>query len=892
MAALHRQIFKGGKPMKKFLSLVLALVMTMSLVTISAGATDFTDDGTIQYQEAIDVISAIKVVDGYTDGSFKPTNTLTRQAAAKIICNMVLGPTAAAELVADTAPYSDVPTTSEFAGYIAYCKSAGYISGYADGTFRPGNSLTGYAFMKMLLCALGYDQNIEKYVGNNWSVNVAKQAIGIGLNDGLVGDFNGVKTVNREEACLYAYNTLKADLVDYGTTINVTNSDGSTVSIGNSKAEARSWGTSDTKNNNIKDESKTTTGSSSYNGIIQFAELYFTDLKLNDSATDDFGRPADTWTLKKTLIGTYAHTADLTYYKSVTGKDICTDLDLDKSSYYTYDLVVDGYDYGNIVAVNKNSSNKTKIGDLTKVKTSDPTGIGTGSLVEVYKDEQVVTVVNSHVLKVDGAYDTNDEELDVAYITDGLGTPKTQNLVFNSMTLSSDDINGLDAFEDGDVVIVNAAYDGGKYTIKTIAKAESVTASVTEYVDKDTVTAGGETRSYNIVADAKDARQNYQYTIGDDATLYLDSQGNVVWAEGTSTDNYVFIDEFSVHTSSSKSPISGHAYFLDGTEDDITVSKVNGTSVKGASTADSLNDSYTTCTTHSKSTNLGWFTYTEKSDGKYELTPVTSQESKVTPDTTTVKGSSIVTNYKANKTDIGDGTYYGNKTTKFIVVNSNDKVNVYEGIKNVPDTVLAGAGYATVVYDKTVTSYAKYVFIDVDSGTVSGGSTSSDQVYIIKADGTYGKDSDGDDYYRYKAIVNGEEKTVKIDGTTNYAYGVYKDVTYNTKGYITDMSLVTNDDDDYGTSRNDGYALTSATTLTYKNNTLVVTTGSNKTNYYLADNCVIYTITGSNNDTVDRVSGSKLAKDYASGFKGATSVTIDGVRNADNEFTYLYVNVR
>ena len=33
--------------MKMFLSLVLALVMTMSLVTISAGAEDFTDDASI-----------------------------------------------------------------------------------------------------------------------------------------------------------------------------------------------------------------------------------------------------------------------------------------------------------------------------------------------------------------------------------------------------------------------------------------------------------------------------------------------------------------------------------------------------------------------------------------------------------------------------------------------------------------------------------------------------------------------------------------------------------------------------------------------------------------------------------------------------------------------------
>ena len=58
--------------MKKFLSLVLALVMTMSLVTISAGAKDFTDDSKLNYKEAVDVMSAIDVIDGYTDGSFNP----------------------------------------------------------------------------------------------------------------------------------------------------------------------------------------------------------------------------------------------------------------------------------------------------------------------------------------------------------------------------------------------------------------------------------------------------------------------------------------------------------------------------------------------------------------------------------------------------------------------------------------------------------------------------------------------------------------------------------------------------------------------------------------------------------------------------------------------------
>ena len=50
--------------MKKFLSLVLALVMTMSLVTVSAGAKDFTDASKITYDEAVAVMSAAKVIDG------------------------------------------------------------------------------------------------------------------------------------------------------------------------------------------------------------------------------------------------------------------------------------------------------------------------------------------------------------------------------------------------------------------------------------------------------------------------------------------------------------------------------------------------------------------------------------------------------------------------------------------------------------------------------------------------------------------------------------------------------------------------------------------------------------------------------------------------------------
>ena len=150
--------------MKKFLSLVLALVMTMSLVTISAGATEFkdlTDVDSIEHKEAVELFNKIGIITGYEDGSFGPEKTITREQAAKIIAIMALGNDAASKLGVEKAPFPDVPADSQFAGYIGYCVSAGIIDGYKDGTFKPKGTLPGYQFAKMLLGVLGYGVNDE-----------------------------------------------------------------------------------------------------------------------------------------------------------------------------------------------------------------------------------------------------------------------------------------------------------------------------------------------------------------------------------------------------------------------------------------------------------------------------------------------------------------------------------------------------------------------------------------------------------------------------------------------------------------------------------------------------------------------------------------------------------
>ena len=841
--------------MKKFLSLVLALVMTMSLVTVSAGAKDFTDSSKINYAEAVDVLSEAKVIDGYADGAFNPSNTLTRGAAAKIICNLILGPTTASALVADAAPYKDVPTNHTFAGYIAYCQKEGIISGYADGTFRPANTLTGYAFMKMLLGALGYDSDVEGYTGPNWSIAVAKRALNAGLADDMKGDFNGVKAVTREEAALFAFNTLKADMVEYSAKTSVSTGNTTVVIAG---SEAKKVFNSESKDYRTKASTK--------DEVKQFCEAYFSDLQLRNagSAADSFGRPSNTWFNDKTKIGTYAKTPDVTYYKSVKAKDIAKDLDLDKTDYYWFDVVVDGKETTDAIKIDKNVD--TKLKDAVSEK------VGTGSLVEVYKDDEVITVVNTFLMKVDGDYDTKDEELDLALISDGLATP-VYPYSFDT-TLSSDDFADLSSFKDGDYVLVTAYEDGADYTIDSIVKAQSVSGTVTEYVDDDTVTLGGKEYSYNVTATANPST-DYQYEVKEEATLYLDAQGNVLWAEGAENDgNYIYVSEFAGDGFlTANSGAQAYAYFLDGTDEAITLNKLNGDKVKKA-----VDNNDGTITVAGTTYGAGWYTYTLKDTGKYDL-------KRVTTTNITAKADGTVTDYDSQKTDLGNGTYFGNKNTKFIIVDSKGDVKVATGIKNVPDTKVAGAGNAVkAVLDGT--SYAKYVFINVGaSGTVKGGNASSDTMLVLKRDATYGHDSDNDMYYRFKVILNGEQKTVKIDAGESITVGaLYNEIEYNSKGYIVDETIIAD-----GTSDSDFYAKNPATgaTFQYKNQTVIMSIGGSVvTNFYMADNAKIYYVT--DKDDVSTITGSALTKKAAL----TAGSSVYAVKNGDKEVSALYIYVK
>ena len=447
--------------MKKFLSLVLALVMTMSLVTVSAGAKDFTDNSKINYEEAVEVMSTLGVVGGYTDGTFKPQGTLTRGAAAKIICNLILGTTTADALTADAAPYKDVATTNVFAPYIAYCAKERIISGYADGTFRPGNTLTGYAFMKMLLGALGLQADKEGYTGPNWSISVAKRALSkdVALDNGLKGEFNGAKAATREEACLYALNMLKAGTFSYP--------NDNTVIVGNVSVSTSAKAEQDKK--------------------TPYYETVFKNLHANNTS-DAFGRPATRWDYKGVKIGTYAKTPDLTYVGSQKINDIYADLNMSTKD-TTANLYVNGESFDTVKDKDKkdvaatftvSKANDTKLDKLGG--TADK--IGNGTLIEVYRDDD-----NNHV-------DVIAMSVYAGKITDVKdATSKKDAYVVVDTDSTIADFNDeyeTEAFAEDDVVAFTYA-DG---EIQTMYKMESVSGELTKKVIEKSLTIGDTTYKY------------------------------------------------------------------------------------------------------------------------------------------------------------------------------------------------------------------------------------------------------------------------------------------------------------------------------------------------------------------------------------------------------------
>ena len=92
------------------------------------------------------------IVSGYADGTFRPYMDTTRAQLAKIVVGAEGWPL----VTPPTAHFRDVPVGSTFYALVETAWAHGILSGYSDGTFRPSDPLTRGQLSKIIVGAQGW----------------------------------------------------------------------------------------------------------------------------------------------------------------------------------------------------------------------------------------------------------------------------------------------------------------------------------------------------------------------------------------------------------------------------------------------------------------------------------------------------------------------------------------------------------------------------------------------------------------------------------------------------------------------------------------------------------------------------------------------------------------
>ena len=738
--------------MKKLLALVLALVMSMSLVTISNAA--FKDADSIDYKEAVDVMNAVGVFIGDEKGNFNAKENLTREQAAKIIAYLELGSKAADALVGG-ATFTDVASSRWSAGFVGYCAQAGIVSGVGDSKFDPAGQLTALQFGKMLLVELGYDAKAAGMVGADWAINTSKLMASTKLMDKIDGSVNQVLT--REKAAQMCVNALKAPTVEYSTKGSSITVNGAEINFG---ASVPTYVT----NTIAKEQTiskQTLTNSNAY--TIELGEKLFKDLKLNRT-TDDFGRPANEWFWKAAKVGTYADKADLSYTEKVKLGTIYSDLGLgEKVLAKNVTVYVDG-DKGTL-AKDISKGEDTKIG-------------GQGTLTEVYYDSGDNTAVICHI-----NYYIGEVQKTVAATAS-----KDAYIVIATDSVKPDGAAGVENFTTDakfdDDVAVYYTYSESADEIKSVAVCETVSGTVTEA--QNAKTAKEDTANVTISEKYKAAAKFVGEEVSDsmvkyDYKVYLDGNNNMLKIEKVSK----LSNEYAlVRATQGKNVFSSNkaqVVFADGTE-------------KVVSTAKDYNkvSSY-------QIPNNTIVTWTEE-DGVYTFQPVENKGNvtvRATDLNATANNTLVVTNNKAGMT-IKNATINANSNTILVLYDKkDDSYTTYTGIKEMPGIETTATVEADVYYYCNSGSMATILFVDVDNDTIVKGA-GRNAIYLAGASRSNLIQNSTGNYYEYNAIVDDEITTVKVDKATKvgskYAYeldGMFKSYNVNSKGVITSLTAHT-----------------------------------------------------------------------------------------------------
>ena len=776
------------KNLKKILALVLAFACAF---TMFAGAA-FTDQADIKVEnEVVDTLIELGVINGYTDGSFKPNDTVTRAEMAKMIYVLRTGNSDASAYNNDKTSFTDV-NGHWAAGFIKYCQSVGIIAGQSATKFAPDQTVTAQEAAKMLLVTLGYDAKKAGLVGTTWASKTNALADENGLLEDVNTSFTG--PCPRQYAAQLIYNAIDAPTVvwrdDAYTTNNYGNGDNPTIGekyMGLHSVEGiltyfQKEDGKDTYNATVENITKKDGTALSGKNVIDeqnfskiakdFYSLKNQKVKVLYKETDKvYGIFAltDSNTVISGMLGDFGEDGGKLKYD---GKKYSL---ATKNNVYLNDEDVTG-SY-NVATYADAAKGITKAYDATAISNNDSSKISRLDIASFAVGQ--VTSVGSDYINV--SYKANN----VAGIN-GKGTFATK--------LEADDATYPSDLKKDDYVAVTAAVNTADGNIG-VTKLDVVSGKIT-------TTKGATTKdSYKITIDGKTyemagvpADDTKKMTLNDtvaivvkgDFCLYLDDANAEAKDIGLLTELYKTGNRYE-----------GTLLKADGSEEKITLKKseaINGKTVDkavtdkiidkaefdGAASDKALLVSYTKSGSEYKLTIMG--SKVLDSDGKptSEIETAGYDKFEAEVSANTVKNKRFV---KSTVKAIDDSAtvFVRYKTDSFKVITGKE-------LKNWKDT---SAFASTILADNTNgVPYAKVVYVDRGTQNISGGSdVNYAYVYTVEAGSNVDEDK-YDVYYAWngsetvelwsddgKNVSTGNVIEYSIDGTVETANGAKTEIT-------------------------------------------------------------------------------------------------------------------
>ncbi len=161
--------------------LAAALVCSLSIPNIEVYGASMKDIKGHWAESYINQIINAGIVKGYENGTFLPDNPVTRAEFSHMI-NSTLGNTGTSSV-----SFNDTPSAEWYYSDVAKALSAGYVSGYSDGSFKPNNPVTRQEAAVMLariVPTYGKTADIKNYKDyssvESWASDSIQRMVGKG----------------------------------------------------------------------------------------------------------------------------------------------------------------------------------------------------------------------------------------------------------------------------------------------------------------------------------------------------------------------------------------------------------------------------------------------------------------------------------------------------------------------------------------------------------------------------------------------------------------------------------------------------------------------------------------------------------------------------------------